>query len=221
MSDSLTSFEDLAAADLKVGETYVGGRSGTYADEPIHHLLPVGIQGGIRYRGSSDNPQLVVLYSTLTHPHWPDVIDHESGSVTYFGDNQTPGNPLLDTTPSGNRMLHEVFARGFATPADRADCPPFLIFTKAQVPGMSGWSRRFEGLAVPGAADVAPRGWLVAEWFETPSGRFENYRLTLTLLDVPIIERTWLDHVLAGSPLDPSAPIPYRRWVETGRLSVR
>ncbi len=210
------AFEDLGSADLPAGAICIGGTAGNYADEAIHHVAPVGIQGGIRYKGTSPAFQLVVLYSTLQDDDWPDRIDPETGTLTYYGDNRTAGNDLLDTAPGGNSMLRELFSRGFGSPSDRAATPPFLVFSKPVDQSLGGWSREFRGVAVPGADGVATEDWLVAKWFDRPQGRFENYVLTMTILDIPLVPRHWVNDALAGEPTSESCPSGYRRWVETG-----
>src|SRR5262245_24984946 len=106
----------LPNADLVVGATYTGGTSGQLKDEPISRLLGVGNMGGIRQRGPTEACELVALFSTLTHPRWPDVIDPRSGVVTYHGDNETTRALLA---AKGNVLLRSVFERGFESEKDR------------------------------------------------------------------------------------------------------
>ncbi len=56
----------LGGVDLVVDRTYQGGSRGTVADDPLAVLLPVGNQGGFRYKGSpaSGTVRLVVLYTS-------------------------------------------------------------------------------------------------------------------------------------------------------------
>jgi Restriction endonuclease AspBHI N-terminal len=50
-------------------------------------LIPgAGNQGGFRQVGPWDAPQMVVLYSSMDDPDWPDFIDVYTGVFTYFGD---------------------------------------------------------------------------------------------------------------------------------------
>ena len=72
------------------------------------------------------------------------------------------------------------------------------------------------GLAAPGASDVTPRDDLVAVWKSEGRQRFQNYRATFTILDVPVITRRWIDSVVADDPLGADCPAPWRTFVETG-----
>lgn len=46
-------FGELRDCDLRVGVTYeAGGGSNHFANEPIKSMLPVGVAGGIRFKGS-------------------------------------------------------------------------------------------------------------------------------------------------------------------------
>ena len=52
-------FATLATADLVVDREYLGGSQRSMADDPIARLLPVGMLGGFRYKGSRQAPRLV------------------------------------------------------------------------------------------------------------------------------------------------------------------
>ena len=80
--------------DLVVDEIYVGGTKGNRSDDVISKLFKVGNAGGIRFKGSDKLPQIVVLYSTGEEIDWPDSVDLETGTFTYYGENRTPGSPL-------------------------------------------------------------------------------------------------------------------------------
>lgn len=209
------SFEDLSFCDLVPGEVYLGGTKGTLADEPISKLLSVGNQGGIRIGGRGMSRR-VVLFSTGEHPDWPDSIDARTGVTRYFGDNRVKAQPLLQ--PKGNRLLHEIFEKGFSSEAARRTCPPFFVFTSAGLPGLPRRSVCFEGLAVPGSSIVDPEDWLVAKWFERSGERFENYLLTLTLLAMRSLSRRWLDDVTRGECHGNSCPAALATWVRTGEI---
>ena len=45
-------FQWLSGADFILEQVYRGGTHGTVADDPLAALLPVGNQGGFRYKGS-------------------------------------------------------------------------------------------------------------------------------------------------------------------------
>jgi hypothetical protein len=214
MEDDIIPFDRLGGSDLVAGSILAGGSAGNYADEPIHHALPVGIQGGIRYSRLDGSVRLVVLYSTMADEEWPDRLDSASGRLTYYGDNKVPGRPLLDTTPGGNAMLAELDSMGLETREQRAVWPPFFVFSKPGTTKLSGWSRRFEGVFVPD--DTPGEPWLVPRAFDGPKGRFDNFVLSLRRLDTKLVSRDWIDSVLAGDPCGPGCPEEYRRWVESG-----
>lgn len=69
-------FTDLGSADLYVDRIYQGGSAGNVSDDPLQRLLPVGNQGGFRYKGSParGGVRLVVLYTTGADPEWPDTL---------------------------------------------------------------------------------------------------------------------------------------------------
>jgi len=206
------AFDELEIADLVVDATYRGGRAGHAGDDAIGVLLPVGNRGGFRYSGRRGNTKLVVLYTSGADPDWPDTLDRETGRLTYFGDNKTPGRELHDTRRGGNELLKRTFDWIHATPPHREIVPPFLVFGK----GPTGRDAVSMGLAAPGAQDVTPRDDLVAVWKTFGDQRFQNYRASFTVLDVPVISRAWIRSVLAGDPLGAACPGPWRLWVETG-----
>ena len=146
-------FSALPTADLVIDAVYEGGTKGNTADDVLGKLIPgAGNQGGFRAVGSRDAPRLVILYSSMDDPDWPDFIDVYTGVFTYFGDNKKPGHDLHDTSRGGNKLLQSCFAILHNAPDQRAKIPPFLVFTK----GDKGRDAIFRGLAVPGVeADPA------------------------------------------------------------------
>ena len=48
-------FADLATAPLVVDAVYRGGTAGNAGDDPLAKLLPVGNQGGFRFKGSPES----------------------------------------------------------------------------------------------------------------------------------------------------------------------
>lgn len=206
-------FQWLTGADFIVEQVYRGGTRGTVADDPLSVLLPVGNQGGFRYKGSParGDVRLVVLYTSGHNVDWPDELDVTTGTFTYYGDNRDPGRELHDTQRKGNLILRDAFARAAGGADERALVPPFLLFEKA------GFGRdvRFRGLMVPGSPLVLADEQLVAIWRNRSGQRFQNYRATFTVLDESTISRGWIDHVLAGRS-DVSAPRSWMRWVEGG-----
>lgn len=205
-------FSSLRTADLVIDAVYEGGTKGNTADDVLGKLiLGAGNQGGFRAVGSRDAPRLVILYSSMDDPDWPDFIDVYTGVFTYFGDNKKPGHDLHDTPRGGNRLLQSCFAIPHNAPDQRLKIPPFLVFTK----GQKGRDAVFRGLVVPGV-EADPADDLVAIWRSKKGERFQNYRAKFTILDTGTVSREWIDAVRAGEPLDASAPPTWRTWVEKG-----
>ena len=212
------AFSDLETADLIVDALYAGGTSGNTGDEPISKLIRgVGNQGGFRYAGwpTRGNVKLAVLYTSGGEVDWPDHLDVETGTFTYYGDNKKPGQGLHGTPRAGNILLRDVFAASHGTAADRAKVPPFFLFEKAAA---SGRSVRFRGLLAPGGPTLTSDDELAAIWRTTVGLRFQNYRSHFTVLDHDLILRSWIEHLLAGgNPLGDGCPDVWRTWVE-GRV---
>lgn len=205
-------FDALAMADLVVDAVYAGGPAGTVADDPLGRLLPVGNQGGFRYKGSPErgDVRLVVLYTSGADPDWPDVLDEQSGLFTYYGDNKSPGQQLHSTQRRGNVILRDAFAACHSSEAERMKVPPFLLFSKAKARGRDV---QFRGLLAPGGAALTADDDLQAIWRSTRGNRFQNYRARFTVLDVPVVSRRWIAEALSGDPLGPTCPVPWRDWV--------
>lgn len=106
------SFDNLENADLTVEAVYLGGAQKNVGDDPLARLLPVGNQGGFRYKGSpvKKSVRLVVLYTSGAEIDWPDNLDPQTGIFTYYGDNREPGRGLHDTARDGN-LLRETPSR--------------------------------------------------------------------------------------------------------------
>lgn len=208
--------EALDSCELVVNATYLSG-DGTLADEPLNRILKCGNLGGFRARGAASARELVVLYTTLADPDWPDSIDSDNGRFVYFGDNKTPGHELHDTPRGGNTILRETFEALHRQPHERNRVPPFFVFSK------TGRSRdvRFVGLAAPGASGVTETDDLIAFWKTSASGRFQNYRAIFSILDAPVISRPWLDSIIRGEgSLGKEAPDAWREWVLSGSYRV-
>ena len=206
----------LAGVDLSVDATYRGGRQGNAADDPLPSLLGVSTGGGFRYRGDLDRLRLVVLTSSLKDPDWPDTVDLESGTYTYYGDNKRPGRALHDTPRKGNELLRRIFDLASSGRSERRRVPPVLVFAN------SGEFRDvvFRGLAVPGTVGVRPSEDLVAVWKTADGRRFQNYRSRFSILDTPVVSRAWLDDVLSGNPHSSNAPAAWTAWVDRGEADV-
>lgn len=210
-------FASLNAADLVVDAVYQGGTSGNAGDDPLAKLLPVGNQGGFRTSGGRADPEIVVLYSGMDDPDWPDALSLETGSFEYYGDNKKPGRTLHDTSRGGNSILRDAFDAIHAAPARRHDVPPFLIFTRA---GGRGRDVVFRGLAAPGSPSKSQVEDLVAIWKTSGGKRFQNYLSVFTILDVPVVEREWIDQLTAGDPLGSNCPSAWSRWRSTGHYTA-
>ncbi|MGY4989192.1 restriction endonuclease [Streptomyces nigrescens] len=217
-SEPHMAFSDLETADLIVDALYAGGTSGNTGDDPVSKLIKgVGNQGGFRYAGSpaKGTVRLAVLYTSGGEVDWPDHLDVETGTFTYYGDNKKPGQSLHGTPRAGNVLLRDVFAASQGTGADRAKVPPFFLFEKA---GASGRAVLFRGLLAPGGPTLTSDDELAAIWRATAGLRFQNYRSHFTVLDHELIPRSWIKHLLAGGdPLGGGCPDVWRTWVE-GRV---
>jgi hypothetical protein len=174
-------FAGLATADLAVDAVYAGGSNGHSGDDPIARLIKgVGNQGGFRYKGSpaKQTVRLAVLYTTGADVDWPDQLDLDTGTFTYYGDNKKPGQDLHGTSRGGNVLLRDVFAASHGTETDRLiGVPPFLLFEKAS---STGRAVRFRGLLAPGGPALSPDDELAAIWRATSGERFQNYRARFT-----------------------------------------
>jgi AspBHI-like restriction endonuclease/restriction endonuclease len=208
------SFDQLDNADLVLDAEYAGGTAGHSGDDPLQRLLPVGNQGGFRYKGSPtrEGVKLVVLYTSGENPDWPDVLDEKTGLFTYYGDNRSPGRLLHETPRSGNVILRDAYAAAHADEAARRQVPPFLLFAKAKA-NANGRNVVFRGLLAPGAATLAADDDLQAIWRSTRGERFQNYRATFTVLEIPVVTRAWVTQILAGDPLGDACPPAWAEWV--------
>ncbi|MGC5544421.1 restriction endonuclease [Streptomyces griseus] len=210
------AFSDLETADLQVDALYAGGTSGNSGDDPMSKLIKgIGNQGGFRYAGSPTNRtvKLAVLYTSGGEVDWPDYLDVQTGTFTYYGDNRKPGQGLHETPRSGNVLLRDAFDASHGTTGDRAKVPPFLLFEKA---ARTGRSVLYRGLLAPGGPTMTSDDELAAIWRATAGKRFQNYRARFTVLDADRIPRDWIQHLLAGGdPLAGECPEVWRTWVES------
>lgn len=203
-------FDDLGTAQLVLGATYEGARNGnSVGNEPINRLMGCGNMGGFRFTGTLDpfRVRQCILFSLLAHPDWPDTIDEAHNRLTYYGDNRRHGQDLHETPAGGNLVLREVFERLHLN--RREHIPPFFLFAK----GAAGRDVTFRGLAVPGARGMTEEEDLIAFWRTSRGTRTLNYRATFTLLDVPVIERAWLESIRDdGQPIERNAPGAWLAW---------
>lgn len=211
------SFDELDNADLTVEAIYLGGVQKNMGDDPLARLLPVGNQGGFRYRGSpkKKSVQLVVLYTSGAEIDWPDNLDPQTAIFTYYGDNREPGRDLHDTARDGNLLLRNVFEASHGNASDRAAVPPFFLFERAS----PGRAVRFRGLLAPGSATLSADDDLNAVWRNKHGLRFQNYRAKFCVLDAPNVSRQWINDLCAGVPPAEShhCPLAWREWAH-GRV---
>lgn len=209
------SGEKLNDVDLIVDALYQGRKTpkGGVAD-PLVKLVGVSRQGGFRYRGTASKPTLLVLTSNLTEPDWPDELDTTTGKFVYYGDNRHPGRQLHDTPRFGNILLKTIF--DLTHSGRRNEVPPILIFT-TESPGRSF---RFRGLAVPGHHAMPATEDLVAIWKTSGTERFQNYKAVFTILDIAVIDRSWIHTMGSGNCMLGNAPQVWQKWVGTGLASA-
>ncbi|MCS3576548.1 restriction endonuclease [Bradyrhizobium elkanii] len=195
-----------------VDAVYQGGRNGNASDDPLPHLVGVSNQGGFRYIGTKECPNLAVLTLTTKEHDWPDNLDRETGIFTYYGDNRKPGHELHATPRFGNLLLRDMFDKAHGQRSDRALVPPVLIFSN------TGTYRdvEFLGLAVPGVESLDANVDLVALWRMKDGRRFQNYQAKFTVLDCQVISKKWIEDIKAGSPLTMHCPAVWNTWVERG-----
>lgn len=204
--------KDLGTVDLTVDEVYGGSRNGNASDDPLPSLLEVDNGAGFRHLGQRPGVKtlkLLVLKTSFSDPNWPDALDGESGTFTYYGDKRVPGD-LHQTPRQGNLMLRNLFDEAHQH-QQSTFFPPILLF------GNTGTYRdvRFLGLAVPGAVGMGADDDLVAVWRTTNDGvRFQNYKATFTVLDVPVVRRSWIADIKNGNAISsPHAPKSWLDWV--------
>ena len=209
----VVDFGELRATDLVLDRIYKGGKAGNRGDDPISKIVPVGNAGGFRFRGSptENSVRLLVLYTSSADADWPDMLDLASGTFTYYGDNKRPGRELHNTPRKGNRALRRLFEDA-QTASGRSNVPPILLFFKAG----PGADVVFRGLLVPGAPTVPIDEQLVAIWRSAGDQRFQNYRATFSVLDVPVISRAWINDIVDGKAEAVSAPAAWKQWRRTG-----
>ncbi len=202
----------LDTVDLTVDEVYGGSRNGNASDDPLPRLLDVDNGAGFRHLGQRPEVKtlkLLVLKTSFSDTNWPDALDSESGTFIYYGDKRAPGD-LHQTPRQGNLMLRNLFDEAHQH-QQSVSFPPILLF------GNTGTYRdvRFIGLAVPGAAGMGADDDLVAVWRTTNDGvRFQNYKATFTVLDVPVVRRSWIEDIKNGKAISsPHVPKPWLDWV--------
>jgi hypothetical protein len=61
---------------------------------------------------------------------------------------------------------------------------------------------------------------LVAIWKTRVSQRFQNYRATFTILDVPKIPRVWIEDLRSGNRVTANAPTAWITWLNKGSYTT-
>lgn len=72
-------------------------------------------------------------------------------------------------------------------------------------------------MAVPGAQHLGPDDDLVAIWRAkgASNSRFQNYKSTFTIIDVPIVTRQWINDIKDGRAVSSAhAPKPWLEWIK-------
>lgn len=207
------TMDSLGSVDLVVDMVYGGSRNGNASDDPLPHLLGVDNGAGFRHLGQRPEVRtlkLLALKTSFADVNWPDSLDSENGLFVYYGDKRKPGD-LHQTPRQGNLMLRNLFDEAHNQQQSH-HFPPIFLF------GNTGTYRdvRFIGLAVPGAPGMSGDDDLVAVWRTTEDGtRFQNYKATFTILDIPVISRKWLMEIQQGKAVNsPHAPKAWLDWVD-------
>lgn len=213
----MVSFEELGSADLIVDEVYEGGSAGNAGDDPLSKLLPVGNQAGFRYAGKSSRPKLLVLYTDGAQPDWPDHLDPVSGVFTYYGDQRRPGREIHDTSRKGNLILSEVFAKLDEGRKGRLVIPPIFLFERHPTES-SKRSVQYRGMLVPGTRGADNGGDLVAIWRSSEGNRFQNYCARFTVLNVPVVDRQWIESLEKNEEDHSLSPEAFKFWRESGNV---
>lgn len=211
------SFADLPKADLIIDAIYESRTNGQLASEPIAKLLPgSGNMGGFRVSGRGDKKNWIVLFTTGEDRDWPDTLDLNRGQFVYYGDNKTAGHELHDTKAGGNKVLRHVFTRLHDSQTPRADISSFLIFKKYPT-ASEARSVQFKGVAVPGFPGLSATEDLVAVRKASNGQRFQNYRSVVTILDIPVSSRSWINELASGASTSANSPKAWRDWVAKGK----
>lgn len=189
--------------------------------EVMSKLLGVKNQGGFRYLGKTEQPRLVVLFSSGEDIYWRDEIDNTLGLFLYYGDNKTPGNDLHNTKLHGNEILRFIFTLAVSDDLQkRKEIPPILVFNKE-----TGRNVKFLGLAVPGIKGKPTKDWLTAVWGVNREGnRFQNYKAFFTILNTASgsagdensgINLAWITDIENGNAINsPYAPKAWIQYIE-------
>lgn len=217
---NIIPFEEVSKSDLILDSVYQAGKDKNLKSEVLSKLAHVGNAGGFRKCQKKKNSKTlknetayVCIYTTGGELEWKDELDRTLGRFTYWGDNRKAGNPITKTKFNGNRFLQEIF--NYLLTNERENIAPVFIFQR-----YTGRDIIFLGLAVPGDRRINPQDSLVAVWAQNSEGRYQNYKAIFTILDVPIIDRRWLDDLESGDGINSAyAPKVWKKWIKTGKYS--
>lgn len=188
--------------------------------EVLSKLLGVKNQGGFRYLGKTEKPNLVILFTSGEDIYWRDELDSSLGLLLYYGDNKVPGTDLHKTNLHGNEILKHIFELASSDDLEkRKNIPPVLVFKKA-----GGRDVKFLGLAVPGIKGKPNKDWLTAVWGCNKTGdRFQNYKSFFTILNTSSgsdveegfgINLAWLNDIEEGKAFDSIyAPKEWKKYI--------
>lgn len=186
-----------------------------FSDSVLPPLMEVKNQGGFRPIGECKNNfdiKYVVLYSNGSNAYWNDKLDVEKGTYTYYGDNDKPNNPLLNTNLYGNKILKKSFELSKGNKQDKKRIPPFFLFENNK----DEKGVKFVGLLVPGHKEGISENDLVVEKIETKEGIIENYKSTFSIIDINDgINLRWLLDLKNGNGYESEyAPINWKKWID-------
>ena len=194
--------------------------------EVLSKLLGVKNQGGFRYLGKTENPNLVILFTSGEDIYWRDELDSALGLLLYYGDNKVPGTDLHKTNLHGNEILKHIFELASSDDLEkRKNIPPVLVFKKA-----GGRDVKFLGLAVPGIKGKPNKDWLTAVWGCNKTGdRFQNYKSFFTILNTSSgsdveegfgINLAWLNDIEEGKAFESIyAPKEWKKYINRENYS--
>ena len=208
-------FAEIDAANLIVDAVYEGGTTKNLGSEVLSKVMHVGNSGGFRKCMKLDENgektkevAYVCIYTTGEEIEWRDEVDRTLGRFTYWGDNRKAGNPMLRTKFGGNLFLQDIFAK--LAIGQRKQIAPVFIFQK-----YCGRDVVFCGVAVPGDRRMNPQDALVSVWAQNNEGRYQNYKSTFTILDIPQIDKRWLWDLENGNGYESQyVPKTWKRWVD-------
>lgn len=210
-------FKNLSTADLNIDAIYRGGSKGNSSDDIFPKLLGLENSGGFRTLKNRIEPKMLALISSAEETEWPDFLDIETGIFTYYGDNRTPGNTILDTPKKGNQCLENLFNWTHEGGLNRKKIPPIFVFIKD---GKKGRDYRFRGLAVPGNPIFSETEDLVSIWKSKNGFRFQNYKAIFSILSINKIKREWISDIHKGDTFSNNCPIVWKKWINTGEYTI-